>query len=507
MAQWKTAATSAAAISVFMSGSAAYADVTAEQVWQDWKDYMAGFGYEMTADESTSGDTLTVDNLMMTMQVPEEQGTMTMSMGQFNFTDNGDGTVSMSIPSELPLSIAMDPVEGEAVDAKIDYNTKGFSVIISGDPDDMTYNYSVAELTLALAELVVEGTPVDLGTLSMTMADITGSSNMKVGDQRSTTQRINSGPVSFTMDVTDPDTGGKALISGNYESMGFTGSGTLPTDMDATQMAAMLDAGFAFDGGFTFGNGGAEFNIVEEGQTVQGTTRTGGGTLDLALDAGKLHYAGQATDYQVNMSGGEIPFPVEMAMQQAAFNLMIPVSSDEAEQDFAFGLTLGDFTMSDLIWGIFDPGAQLPRDPATIALDLSGKVKMLVDLMDPGAMEAVEQGEGSPGELTALDLNGLTVSVAGAELTGDGAFTFDNSDTTTFDGMPAPTGAVDLKLVGGNGLLDTLVAMGLLPEDQAMGARMMMGMFAVPGEGEDTLTSKIEVSGDGQVKANGQRIR
>ena len=49
--------------------------------------------------------------------------------------------------------------------------------------------------------------------------------------------------------------------------------------------------------------------------------------------------------------------------------------------------------------------------------------------------------------------------------------------------------------------------MGLLPEDQAMGARMMMGMFAVTGQGEDTLTSKIEVTGDGQVKANGQRLR
>ena len=40
-----------------------------------------------------------------------------------------------------------------------------------------------------------------------------------------------------------------------------------------------------------------------------------------------------------------------------------------------------------------------------------------------------------------------------------------------------------------------------------MGARMMMSMFAVPGQGEDELTSKIEVTGDGQVKANGQRLK
>ena len=46
-----------------------------------------------------------------------------------------------------------------------------------------------------------------------------------------------------------------------------------------------------------------------------------------------------------------------------------------------------------------------------------------------------------------------------------------------------------------------------VPEEQAAGARMMMGLFAVPGDGEDTLTSTIEVKGDGQILANGQRIK
>ena len=57
----------------------------------------------------------------------------------------------------------------------------------------------------------------------------------------------------------------------------------------------------------------------------------------------------------------------------------------------------------------------------------------------------------------------------------------------------------------------SLVAMAssvpVAPEEQAAGARMMMGLFAVPGDGEDTLTSTIEVKGDGQILANGQRIK
>jgi hypothetical protein len=51
-----------------------------------------------------------------------------------------------------------------------------------------------------------------------------------------------------------------------------------------------------------------------------------------------------------------------------------------------------------------------------------------------------------------------------------------------------------------------LVEMGLVPQDQIMGVQMMMGMFAVPA-GEDAYTSKLEVKADGQVLANGQRLK
>ena len=75
------------------------------------------------------------------------------------------------------------------------------------------------------------------------------------------------------------------------------------------------------------------------------------------------------------------------------------------------------------------------------------------------------------------------------------------------DGLPAPTGSASLKLVGAKGLMDKLISMGLMSDGDAMGARMMMGMLAVPGEGEDTLDSKLEITDDGQILANGQRIK
>ncbi|MFN4129622.1 MAG: DUF2125 domain-containing protein, partial [Paracoccaceae bacterium] len=137
-------------------------------------------------------------------------------------------------------------------------------------------------------------------------------------------------------------------------------------------------------------------------------------------------------------------------------------------------------------------------------IDPKGKVRLTTDLFDEAAMNAL--GEGAPGEIHALEVTELTVKFAGADLNGTGAMTFDNTDLTTFDGFPAPTGKIDLVIRGGNGLLDKLVAMGVIPQDQAMVTRMMIAMFAKPGEGPDVLNSSLEFRDKGFF-ANGQRLK
>lgn len=145
----------------------------------------------------------------------------------------------------------------------------------------------------------------------------------------------------------------------------------------------------------------------------------------------------------------------------------------------------------------------LPRDPATVALNMTGTATLFEDLVN----DDLEDADELPGEVNTLKLADLLIDLVGAQITGNGAFTFDNTDMQTFDGIPRPEGSVNLSAKGVNGLLDTLVAMGLLPEEQVMGARMMMAMFTVPGAGEDEMSSVIEINAEGHVLANGQRIQ
>lgn len=507
MTIFKTTATSAVALSLCLSGSAAFADVTAQDVWQDWRSYMEGFGYTLDGTESRSGDTLTISDLTMTMEMPEEAGTVSLSMSEFMFTDNGDGTVTMTLPPTLPVRISVDSPDAEDVDMSIDYITDDFAMVASGDSSALNYAYTADALTMVLKELVVEGEAVEFGTAQMNVDNLAGSSAIKVGDLRNIVQTISTGKVSYDMDFMDPEGSGRMVINGSVNSTSFEGSGDYASEMDMNDMAAMMEAGFAFDGSFTHDGSQFTMDFDDDGEQMQINSQSGSGLFRVAMGDDGLLYDIATDNLKMTFAGAELPFPVDIAMEQSGFKLLAPVSKSEEPQDFALALTLGDFTVSDAIWGMIDPAGQLPRDPATIALDLTGKASLFFNLFDPEEMEEIESGETMPGELNSLTLNALTVRAAGAELTGDGAFTFDNSDMVTFSGMPAPDGAVDLSLTGGNALLDKLVAMGLLPEEQAMGARMMMGLFAVPGAGEDNLTSKIEVKPDGQILANGQRLQ
>jgi hypothetical protein len=154
---------------------------------------------------------------------------------------------------------------------------------------------------------------------------------------------------------------------------------------------------------------------------------------------------------------------------------------------------------------MIDPGAAFKHDPATVIVDTYGLITLAQDLTaDATAITSMDPN--AAGQLNALEVPNITVKAGGAELTAQGSFSFDYSDMTTFAGVPAPTGKIDVKATGLNALIDTLVAMGLVPQDQADQGRMMVAMFANTSATADEMTSTLEFK-DKHFFANGQQLQ
>jgi len=496
------------ALAIGVSGSAAQADLTADQVWQDWTGYLADAGYSVTSDTSQSGDTLTIRDLALEMDMPDEEGGMSMRVGEIQLVENDDGSVSVILPATLPIAIAAIDDEAQQVTAAVEIAHEALDMTVSGTPDNMDYTYAAEVLTLALTGVQAGDESPEIRAARIRLEDMSGTSRSEPGDSlRSVRQEMRAGPVTYELDITEPENGATMDVSGSMARVEFTGDASIPESFESDDVAAALREGFRFASSVEYETGSTAYRFEEEGAVLEGTQSSARGRLDTSMGPDGLGYGAAGEDVTMAVSSSDLPFPVELDMARLGFDVTMPVIESEAMQEYGVNLELSDFTMSDQLWSMIDPAAQLPRDPATLRVDLDGTGRLFFDLLDPAEVEDLEGRDSIPGEVESLTLNELTLELAGARLSGEGAFTFDSDDLESFGGAPAPEGTLDLRLVGGNALLEKLVAMGLVPEDQASGMRMMMGLFARPGDAEDELVSRIEVTEDGQVIANGQRLK
>ena len=497
------------ALGLSLTAHTAYADLSATDVWGDWRGYLEGMGYTVTATESAAGGTLSVSDIAVQINGGPDIQQMVMRLGGLQFVEARDGSVEVVMPPVMPIVIDVTPKSTEKpARIELSYTQSGQKMTVSGDATAMAYDYGAQSFGLALTALMVDGVAMgqENARLSMAGNDLSSRTDVRVGETRSYAQSMEMGNVSYDVFFKNPDDIETMSIASTVDAVTFTGTSAVPAGQiaQAQDLTPLLAAGFSVDGTFSTRNAETKVEIVSQDGATQIKTGSASSTLGVAMGAGGIRYDVAAEQVQMGAQIAGLPFPLFAEMAKSGFSLHAPVQKSDDPQDFSLAFNATDFTMSDIIWALFDPSGQLPRDPATVALDLNGKARVLADSFDP---EAMARSGAKPAELTALRIDKLTVDAVGARLDATGDMTFDNTDMTTLPGFPKPVGDISINLAGINGLMDTLVAMGMLPAEQIMGARMMLGMFAVPGDTPDTLKSKIEFNEEGQILANGQRLK
>jgi len=487
----------ASALFVALLGStAAQADITPEEVWANWQSMMEGMGQTVAVGSSArDGDTLVVSGIALSNEI--EGGTFSVTIDEARLRDRGDGTVEITLSDSIPYELQMAPEGAEAVQMAATLNQSGAAILVSGSAEDTTYDYSASALELAMkTESGAEGTaPIDT-TFGLTAPK--GSYHVVTAAGRSGTSTFSADAMNYGFSGTNPEDQSTFATTGTLNGLTGTGEFTFPDGIDMSNMGAALQAGLRMAGAYAFESGAG--NSTFGGPEAGSLDFTGGaGTLNFAMSSAGIAYGGTSAEMSLAFTGAAMPLPVNASMQESTFNFTMPVEKRDEAQPFGLVMKMIGLELSDELWSMVDPTAQLPRDPATLIVDVSGEGKLGIDIFDAAQLEAM--GEAAPGELNSVSLNELKVSAVGAELTGSGAATFDNSM-----GVPMPLGAIDLRLVGANALMGKLTAMGLLPEDQVMGMQMMLGLFAVP-DGEDAVKSRIEFKEGGSIFANGQQIK
>ncbi len=601
------------ALATLITTSAALADITPLQVWDDWQTLMDSTGVEARFEQSVSDGILTINNLTFTTKESESESDTVVKLGSLVFQEQGDGSVLVLLPTDAPIVMSSDNAQ-----ITINQSHKDLSLIVSGAPKDLTYTYKASELTLTLVEILEGGKKIDSLSANITLGGISGSTHSIDTGLRRVVQELAIGSVSYKLDYSAVDEDTTLSSHGTLTDLKGGFDVAIPENQDTGTMQEVMEAGFAAKGDFEYSDittsfamkqrgdvtnamlsterggldmviGGGEDNKLEMSQSIAfGPTKThvdidiaskdkgglmdlsvaqigagytvsfpdaykqgsfeemsfpealnaglaikfgfgydgidgafsvndgdksyvGSGTsatagIDLFLDRDVFRYTADTGTTEATLTAPELPIgPLEFSVSEISSQWEVPLKVSNDPAPFSAHERMINMSISDNLWAVFDPDGLLPRGPLTYIVNVSGLGNWLIDPFDEEFQD--ENPDKPKGELHNLSLNELKLSGAGVSLTGSGAFTFNNDDLATSDGVPAPTGTMNLKLTGGNALIDTLIEMGLLPADEAMGVRMALSLFTVAGDGDDRLISDLEITQEGQVLANGKRLK
>ena len=489
----------AAPVFAMLLGGTAHAALTADQVWQSWKDAAALVGLTVSAaTENNSDGVLTLNGVSI---APEGMAGLTIS--DLTLTEEDDGSVTI-VPG-ADIGVAMEaPSEGSV---KLTHD--GLMLTAREADGGLAYDYEAAQLDVVYdtkypgmsfdgseAPTVASAGTVGFTNLSGTYSDTPGTNRVFGLD-------IMADSLAYNTSLDDPGMEMKQVSTSETAGIEMSMEFALPTTIALAAIASPADFATALNEGLsvnlTTKQGESNGSVKQESafMPMDLMIAAGGGEGTLVFNKDTFSVKSQGGGLNIESAPGLMPVPLKITSGGVQVDMTTPVIATEAAGDYSFVMKLADFSLNEEAWALFDPNATLPRDAAQIAIDISGKTTM--DL--PALIASEETGVPYIPAPESLNITELGLQVAGAALAGTGAFTFDNSM-----GIPMPLGEANINVTGANALIDGLIAIGVVTEEDAMGARMMMGMFMVPGANPDELTSKIEAKEGMQILVNGQPL-
>ena len=411
-----------------------------------------------------------------------------MDMAFVKAKELGAGRVSLAYPDTMSTTLTLSMGEQTST-MNYDLNFMGVEHIVSGPKSARVSEYTID--TVAGDVLI----PIDGSELKLAMTGMSGTST-----------RVPSGEM-FALESTGKVT--KMEMTQIQKADGAQSTvKTITHDMVTNLTANMMQNG-DFSGfingsqsvlaAFSSGRIDREFWINANGANIKGSSQTNGTVANYGIKNGSFQLEMNGSGTEIDLAFVEMPLPpMQVSIGSGKTVLNGPLTQSDAPLPARMNVALNNVVLSDTIWGMFDPTGILPREAATLNIDVSAQMKWLVDVMQMNL-----QSRTTPVEVDTVTINDITLSLAGASLTGDGKATLNN---TTFP--PIPVGSVTMNLKGGIGLLDKLMSMGLVPQQQGQMVKAMSGVFATPVEvGEDHLKSKVIFNENGGISVNGQRIK
>jgi hypothetical protein len=486
------------------SATASFADVSAQDVWNNWQAFAQSMGQNYTARLEQEADTLVAyDVLINASDLAMDGMTLTGSLPRVMLQDLPNGTVEITVPEAgtYITVIKGEPILGFEPFEVRSTITMDNTVIASGTPNEISYNILPGTVTYGTEKQVKDGIAI-VPEQMVTLLGVHGTTTAKSADD------ILISSIDIQADAVTVESNGTtelATMESSFKAAPFNITAAFTNNATTVDTSTALME--SLEGNFSYAIGNTTFEMTngDAAQMMHIVGETQEAQINATIADGSLTYVGTSTNTEVVVDGSAIPFPqVDFGIGAVEFGLTMPLLADSQPKPVGLKLAIDKLRLPEVAWMVLDPQGQMAHGPAALTLDLSGNMVSKIDLINPAAMLDMAEGD-VPFQPIDLMLNKLFVSIAGATLTGSGDAVFAEDVSKSFGPAPFETANATLSLTGGIALIDTLTQSGLVPLQMSTSAKMMLGIFARPGDAPDTYISDIALQGDA-LTINGQPL-
>lgn len=447
----------------------------------------------------TDGEDLILSDVSYSYESVGTRAEITGERMEIRRTDNEVYPLEIIMAPALEMTIDAATIDDGAVPITAVIEYPGNRTLIGGTPEDRLYRFEADALSMRVEDMplgVADGPTLDM---ALAMSALSGEARIVRDGDGSLSYTAAGDELSVVYTIGGPDA--EFDLTATYSGITFGGSGPL---IGATDMLLALASEVETSAGFAVESSAARVSVLENGSQMTIESNSGIGSLDASFGDGVIDYGFESADNRFKVVGGDMPFEsAELDAALMSMRIALPVMPRDAASEMAFDLALSDFTVSEEVWALFDPMGALPRDPATLRLEAVSTASALVNFLDPEAMmQADPEVASMPFRFDDLTIREMTLRIAGLELRAEG-----NAEIRNEGPFPMPVGGLDIRLDGALGLVGKLQEIGLVPPEQAQAAPAMLGMFAKQGEEPDSFTSRIEMTEDGALTANGVQLQ
>ena len=429
--------TTSSAFALIAFAFPALADVTPAEVWQNWVDYYKANGYTVTEGaREEAGETLSLKDVAVSFAAPDDQGAVIFTLLEVTLTGTGDGKVRTTFAETSPFKIEFKDAEGDLITMNGSVVMKDAEIVSSGSAADMTHDTTASELSGALTTIVVPDEGEKPFPLTVALTNVKYMQHMVDGDLIKVDANLSADKMTFdgTFEDNSGDMPGKIAFTGSIDAIKGSGQAAIPKGGDiANDINAGLKAGLAIGG--TMSAGAGQFNFDYAGKDEAGTDQTAKGSgkfdgfdLTANMSANGLSYQGGSDASSFEMTASDLPFPFSYSVANTTFDLQMPVMKSDTPVPFKFAYSLGGLTIADGVWDLFDGAKVLPRDPASLDIDVTGLAKVTMDLFDPASMKAMEDAADAA-EADAAGTDAAGTDAAGTDAAGTDAPGTDTAQT------------------------------------------------------------------------------